>query len=183
MTSFKGHCDKKAKKIDEFLSDNPDPNPEDLQVLKELNSDLKDQLKRMETAWESMMADVDDDTFKALDKMLNEVSQEVSKTLATSNNTISERFAPTSPGATPSAGNTKIDDTLKPRQELLRSFTLEEANVWFEGFTAYFKYNEKALQKQPVSVQRQILNNSVEAALANALQADDEITVTTAIIG
>ena len=89
MTSFKGHCDKKAKKIDEFLSDNPDPNPEDLQVLKKLNADLEDQLKRMEMAWESMMADVDDDTFKALDKMLNEVSVEVSKTLATSNKTIS----------------------------------------------------------------------------------------------
>ena len=47
MTSFKGHCDKKAKKIDQFLSDNPDPNPEDLQVLKKLNADLEDQLNRM----------------------------------------------------------------------------------------------------------------------------------------
>ena len=129
MTSYKGHCDKKVKKIDDFLSANPDPNSKDLQELEELNSDLKDQLRRMETAWEAMMVDVDNDTFKALDKMLNEVSQEVSKMLATSKKTISERSAPTSTGATPSVGNVKIDDTLKPRQEQLRSFTLEEANV------------------------------------------------------
>ena len=52
----------------------------------------------------------------------------------------------------------------------------EEANEWLDGFTAYFKHNEKALQKLLASVHRQILNNSIEAALANALQADDEIT-------
>ena len=125
MTSFRGHCDKKVKKIDEFLSANPDPNSEDLEELKELNSDLKDQLKHMETAWESMMLDIDDNTFKALDKMLNEVSEEVSKTLTHSKRFISERSASTNTGATPSAGNTKIDNTLKPRQELLRSFMLE----------------------------------------------------------
>ena len=183
MTSFRGHCDKKAKKIDDFLSANPDPNSKDLQDLEELNSDLKDQLRRMEVAWEAMMDETDNDTYDALDKMLNEVSEEVAKTLATSEKTISEKSASTSTGATSSTGNAKIDDTLKPRQELLRSFTLEEANVWFDGFTAYFKHNEKALQKLPASVHRQILNNSIEAALANALQADDEITAATHIIG
>ena len=136
MTSFKGHCDKKAKKIDDFLSANPDPNSEVLQELKRLNADLEKQLERMETAWDSMMMEVEDETFKALDKMLIEVSEQVAKTLATSKKIISERSAPTSTGATPSAGNAKIDDTLKPRQELLRSFMLEEANVRFEGFTA-----------------------------------------------
>ena len=50
MTSFKGHCDKKAKKIDDFLSANPDPNSEVLQELKRLNADLEDQLKRMEVS-------------------------------------------------------------------------------------------------------------------------------------
>ena len=80
-------------------------------------------------------------------------------------------------------GPSKIDDTLKPRQELLRSFMLEEANVWFDGFTAYFKHNEKALQKLPASVCWQILNNSIKAALAKALQADDQISAATHIIG
>ena len=50
MTSYKGHCDKKAKKIDDFLSAHPNPNSKDLQELEELNSDLKKQLERMETA-------------------------------------------------------------------------------------------------------------------------------------
>ena len=63
MTSYKGHCDKKVKKIDDFLSANPDPNSKDLQELEELNSDLKKQLERMETAWDSMMMEVEDETF------------------------------------------------------------------------------------------------------------------------
>ena len=125
----------------------------------------------METAWESMMADVDNDTFKALDKMLNEVSKEVSLTLMHSKKVVMEKSTSTSTGATSSADNAKIDDTLKPRQEQLCSFTLEEANVWFDGFTAYLK--QKVLQKLPASVRWQILNNSIEAALANALQADE----------
>ena len=90
------------------------------------------------------------------------------ETIAHSNKVISEKSAAPSTGATPSAGNAKIDDTLKPRQELLRSYNLEEANVWFDGFTAYFNHNEKVLQKLPASVRWQILNNSIEAALANA---------------
>ena len=180
MTVFKGLCERKAKGIDDFLHANPDLNSKDIQELERLNTDMEDQLKRMETAWETMMGDVDNDTFTALDKTFNEVSEEVAKTLKVSKKTISEKSAPT---GTSSTGNTKIDDTLKPRQELLRSFTLEEANVWFDGFTAYLNHNEKALQKLPPSVRQQILNNSIEAALANALQADDEITVDTPIIG
>ena len=40
MTSYKGHCDKKAKKIDDFLRANSNPNSKDLQELEKLNSDL-----------------------------------------------------------------------------------------------------------------------------------------------
>ena len=107
------------------------------------------------------------------------------KTLAASKKAISDKaaFAQPGTGATPSAGSTKIDDTLKLRHELLRSFTLEEANAWFDSFTAYFNHNGKVLEKLPPSVRRQLLNNSIEAGLASALQADDKIAADTPIIG
>ena len=43
MTSYKNYCQKSAKKIDDFLAENPELRPKDLQVLKELNTDLKEQ--------------------------------------------------------------------------------------------------------------------------------------------
>ena len=55
MTSYKNFCEKKAKKIVDFLHENPDLSPKHLQVLEKLNADLEDQFKRMETSWESMM--------------------------------------------------------------------------------------------------------------------------------
>ena len=99
----------------------------------------------METAWESMMADVDNDIFLALDKMFNKVSKEVAKMLTASKKVISDKATSTQPAtgiASPTRNaNTKIDDTLKPRQELLRSFTLEGANICFDSFKAYFNLN------------------------------------------
>ena len=185
MTAFKGFCQKKAKKIDDFLHANPDLNSRDLQELEKLNSSLESQLERMETAWEAMMDDVEPDAYTALDKMLGEVSGEVEKTLEASKKANSDKVTSTQSGTgtTFPAGNTKIDDTLKPRHELLRSFTLEEANIWFDSFTAYYNHNLKVLEKLPPSVRRQILNNSIEAGLANALQAEDEIMADTPIIG
>ena len=103
------------------------------------------------------------------------------KTLGISWKTILGKSSLTNAGAV--SGNVKIDDTLKPRQELLRSFTLEEANIWFDGFTAYFNHNEKFLEKLSPLVRRQLLNNAIEAGLASALQTDDEITIDTPIIG
>ena len=185
MTAYKGFCQRKVKKIDDFLHDHPDLNSEDIQVLKNLNSALEAQLERMETAWESMLSQLEPETYTALDKVFNEVSEEVAKVLVASTKVISDKATSTQPGITSPTrnANTKIDDTLKPRQELLRSFTLEEANIWFDGFKAYFNHNEKVIEKLPPSVRRQILNNSIEAGLANALQADDEITAETPIIG
>ena len=118
MTSYKGFCQKKAKKIDDFLHANPDLNSEDIQKLKKLNTDLESQLERMQTAWEAMMDEVEPDVHTALDKMLSEMSEEVERTLAVSEKAISDKAASTQSGTgtTSSAGNTKIDDTLKPRQ-------------------------------------------------------------------
>ena len=90
MTSYKTHCEKNAKKIDDFLTENPDLNPENLQVLKELNADLKKQFKRMEISWFSMMDEIEDaPTHTALEKIFNDVDDYVTKTLGTSQKAIS----------------------------------------------------------------------------------------------
>ena len=128
MTSYKNCCHKRAKKIDDFLAGNPELGPEDLQVLKKLNADLVEQFKRMEISWFSVMGDiVDVPTHTTLEKMFDDVDDHVMKTLRVSQKAILERTSSTNAGA--ASGNVKIDDTLKPRQELLRSFKLQEANI------------------------------------------------------
>ena len=135
MTSYKNYCQKSAKKIDDFLAENPELGPKHLQVLEKLNTDLEEQFKRMEISWFSMMDDIDDVlTHTALEKIFNDVDDYVTKTLGVSQKAISGKSSPTNAIAV--SGHVKFDDTLKPRQELLLSFTLEEANIWFDGFTA-----------------------------------------------
>ena len=74
--------EKNAKKIDDFLTENPDLNPENLQVLKKLNADLEKQFERMETSWFSMMNDIQDvPIHTALEKMFNDVDDHLKKTL------------------------------------------------------------------------------------------------------
>ena len=97
MTAYKGFCQRKAQKIDDFLHDHPDLNSEDIQELKDLNSTLKAQLERMETAWESMMSELEPATYAALDKMFNEVSEEVEKMLTASKKVISDKATSTQP--------------------------------------------------------------------------------------
>ena len=95
MTSYKTHCEKNAKKIDDFLTENPDLNPENLQVLKKLNADLEKQFERMETSWFSMMGDIEDvPIHTALEKMFNDVDDHVTKTLRVSQKAISGKTSP-----------------------------------------------------------------------------------------
>ena len=58
MTSYKNYCHKSAKKIDDFLAENPELGPKHLQVLEKLNTDLEEHFKRMEISWFSMMDDI-----------------------------------------------------------------------------------------------------------------------------
>ena len=68
MTAYKGFCQRKTKKIDDFLHENPNLNSEGIQELKNLNSVLEAQLERMETAWESMMGDLEPGLYSALEQ-------------------------------------------------------------------------------------------------------------------
>ena len=44
---------------------------------------------------------------------------------------------------TTGVSSVKIDEMLKPKELLLRSMTLEEADQWFTNFRAFLKHNEK----------------------------------------
>ena len=76
----------------------------------------------------------------------------------------------------------KIDDTLKP-DELSRSATLEEFNIWSERFQAYFTHNKKTLDRCDIAIPRQLLNNCLDYKLVNALKTNDGITANTPVIG
>ena len=65
----------------------------------------------------------------------------------------------------------KIDETLKPKELLATSMTLEEADEWFRSYKAFLKHNERALTKLDVQVHRALLNKSIEAKLSSALRA------------
>ena len=89
---------------------------------------------------------------------------------------------PTQPN-TNGGSSIKINEMLKPKELLLQSMTLEEADQLFTNFRAFLKHNEKALSRQDISVSRTLLNNSIEAGLSLALRADAKIQATTPIAG
>ena len=64
---------------------------------------------------------------------------------------------------------------LKPKELLMRSMSLEEADEWFESYRAFLAHNEKALARQDIKVSRALLNKSIEAALASSLRAHPDI--------
>ena len=65
----------------------------------------------------------------------------------------------------------KIDETIKPKELLATSMTLEEADEWFRSYKAFLKHNKRALTKLDIQVHRALLNKSIEAKLSLALRA------------
>ena len=150
-----------------------------------MNTALEDQFACMELKWESSRDEIEDETvYGDLQRFVNSSEDYVDMMLKASEDFITEKSIQGSgTGATSSTGNAKIDDTLRPKDTLLRSFNLEEANLWFQRFTAYFNHNEKALRNQDATVQRQLLDNCIEASLASALQTDEKVKDDTPVIG
>ena len=185
FNAYKNNCSSKIKKIEAFIAANTgELNAEKILVLKKLNSALEDQFTRMELDWDASMKEITDDTtLEELQKVVKESEAAVDKTLDDSRKFIDDKSVPNPGSGTSSTGHAKIDDTLRPKDTLLRSFNLEEANLWFQKFTAYFTHNEKALRGQGLVVRRQLLDNCIEAGLASALRTDDKIKDETPVIG
>ena len=157
---------------------------------------MESQVERYETAFdEHYKAILDEDaTLEEEEKNYDKFASDLTETITTMNALSDEvddfiekhkATANTNAGATASTApsSSKIDDTLRPKETLLRSMNLEEFNVWSGGFDAYYRQNERILAGQSASVKRQILFNCVESSLVQALQTDSSITDATPIIG
>ena len=70
---------------------------------------------------------------------------------------------------------------LKPKELMMCSMTLEEADEWFESYRAFLAHNERTLARQDIKVSRALLNKSIEAGLASSLRAHPDIRATTPI--
>ena len=190
MGSLKGFCTTKAKALDDFLDSvkDRDITSSDVTIIKELRQALKEQFDRMHLKWEAFItADPDpfenDEVFTKCKKDYDESQVLVDKHMVVSKIALDRALsdgAPQAEGAT-GATNIKIDETLKPKELLATSMTLEEADEWFRGYKAFLKHNERALRKLDVQVNRALLNKSIEAKLSSALRALPGVLDTTSI--
>ena len=138
----------------------------------------------MHSKWEVYAEEItDDDVYKKCEKDYNDSEVIVTRQIKAAEAFLKE--APSDTGTTqPNAAggnNVKIDELLKPKELLLLSMTLEEADEWFTNFRAFLKHNERALAKQDISVSRALLNKSIEAKLSSSPRADTTVQATTPI--
>ena len=181
MGNFKRYCSDKATSLNEFITMVKDriPTPKEVSELEELYAELKDQFKRMHAKWKIFSEEIEDDgVYKKYGTDYNEAKVIVDRQRKAAEAILKEApSADTSQRNTTGGSSVKIDDMLKPKELLLRSMTLEEA----DQCRAFLKHNEKALSRQDISVIRALLNNSIEAGLSSALRADAKIQATTPI--
>ena len=137
----------------------------------------------MHAKWETLAEEIEDDgVYKKCETDYNESKVTVDRQIKAAEAVLKEALAADTTQPNTSGGSSiKIDKMLKPKELLLCSMTLEEANQWFTNFRAFLKHNEKALSRQDISVSRALLNNSIEAGLSSALRADAKIQATTPI--
>ena len=182
MGNFKRYCTDKATSLNEFIITVKDHihTSDEVSRLKELNTELKDQFKRMHAKWETLAEEIEDDgVYKKCETDYNESKVIVDRQIKSAEAMLKE--APSADATqlnTADGTSIKIDEMLKPKELLLRSMTLEESNQWFTNFRAFLKHNEKALSRQDISVSRALLNNSIEAGLFSVLRADSKIQAT-----
>ena len=187
MGSLKGFCTTKAKALDDFLGSvqDRDITADDVITIKELRGALKDQFGRMHLKWEAFIsADVDpfenDQVYEKCKKDYDESQVLVDKHLDAAKIALSRALSDGLSQAVGATGTTtmKIDETLKPKELLATSMTLDE---WFRSYKAFLKHNERALTKLDVQVHRALLNKSIEAKLSSALRALPGVLDTTSI--
>ena len=157
MGRFKGYCADRAKDLNKFLTalEDREPTPKEVLRLEELCTDAKDQFKRMHTKWEDMADDITDDTvYKKCEEDYEQSKEVITRQVKAAEAKLKEAPTPASgaPQQNTSGGSPKIDDMLKPKELLMRSMSLEEADEWFESYRAFLAHNEKALSRQDISV-------------------------------
>ena len=185
MGSYKRFCTEKATELNELPTSLTDstPTPDEVSKVRKLLTQLTDRFDRMYTKWEVLVDEITDDAVYTKCEM----DYKDSKVTVTRQTKAAEAFlknAPTNGTVQPNVAGTtsvKIDELLQPKELLLLSMTLEEADQWFRNFRAFLKHNERALANQDISVIRALLNKSIEAKLSSTLRAHPDVEVTTLI--
>ena len=197
LSLFKRHSTNKVKDVNDFLKDYAHlESLEDYRrdELLDLLKKLKVQVERYETCLdENSQHLIDEDTKleeekQNYDTLANEFEevQDEHKKVKKDAFAFLDKYKTTNAnvGATATgASSSKIDDTLKPKETLMRSMNLEEFNVWSDRFDAYYKQNEKILTSKNMSVRREVFFNCMEASLVQELRTDPTITDETPMIG
>ena len=81
--------------------------------------------KMLELAWDNSMTGITDNTeLEVLQKIVKDTQMAVEKALDDSEKFIDAKSVPNPGTGAPSAGQAKIDDMLRPKETLLRAFTL-----------------------------------------------------------
>ena len=145
--NFKRYCTNKATSLNKFITTVKDhiTTPKEVSRLEELYSEIKDQFKRMHSKWETIAEEIKDDgVYKKCETDYNESKVIVDRQIEAAEALLKEAAsADTTQLNTTGGSSVKIDEMLKPKELLLRSMTLEEADQWFTNFRAFLKHNEK----------------------------------------
>ena len=176
LAQFKRHSNTKIQKVADWLKDNADiETMADFQqkALQRKLDEMIAQVKRYETCLEDnsphlisedskleddkknydTLSDELEEVMEAMDKVEKDANAFMKQRIGAVNNTVTGAIAT-------STSSSKIDDTLKPSETLLRSMSLEEFNVWSDQFEAYYKQNERIFAGLDVSVRRAVFFKS-----------------------
>ena len=154
---------------------------------KEKVTDMEERYHRTIRKWEDNNENLEEKVFDELEKKINDITTEFEKIFEEAQNFLEQKATDVTPtntrGTEPARGQMRIDDSLKPKEMLLKSYKLEEFTTWEKQFTAYYDHNSKVLENQPRTVRRQLLDNCIESSLINALDTDPTLNEGTPITG
>jgi hypothetical protein len=132
--SYNTHIQVKVKEIKEFLLKHEavtvSLNPRKILQLETLQTDLRDQFRGMETAWDNMKDDpTNESIFDEVEGWITTAKEAVNNALLDSETFLEakEASAQASGNAAdtaPSAGTAKLDSTLRPKNALSRAMSL-----------------------------------------------------------
>ena len=188
---LKGNVRKKLNDATEYVGLSTEYSGQEDEEIEEMISGIKDSMKQWETKFFNELTDVlgqadvqtytadiethGKDAKKAIKDLRNHLKglKEGNMVQVVQNPPQDVRTAPV---------QDKISETLRPGK-LLRSCNLEEFYDWKEKFEAWFKDNEKTLERKGLKFSRQLLHTVLDSRLVDDLRTDEGVKDDTIITG
>ena len=186
---YAANATKKVAKVTEFMTQNAGEaatfSPRKLDTLAQLMQNLREQLGRLEVAWDEMRgAEMEYETFERIRKMVDESLDSGTAVLDSAIQFLHDKengTANPAQGQNPSGG--KLDNRLRPTTKLGKTMTLEEATTWLKAFEAYLKWNKAALVPKSKKDIRHLLESCLDTGLTSKLETDKTVTPETTVQG